>query len=98
MTKTIEEAAREYKFDVDGSDWERQAAYDGFVDGANFIYDLPLCERLTEAEKREYRDMYRVLCRKWWEMRRTAQEETHMLGKVVMLERIFGKEFFKEEE
>lgn len=32
----IVEAAKDYAYDIDGSDWERQRARDGFVDGANF--------------------------------------------------------------
>lgn len=32
----IEDAAKDYAYDIDGSDWERQRARDGFVDGANF--------------------------------------------------------------
>ena len=32
----IEDAAKDYAYDIDGSDWGRQRARDGFVDGANF--------------------------------------------------------------
>lgn len=32
----IEDAAKDYAYDIDDSDWERQRARDGFVDGANF--------------------------------------------------------------
>lgn len=32
----IADEAKDYAFDIDGSDWERQRARDGFVDGANF--------------------------------------------------------------
>lgn len=71
---------------------------DGFKVGANYVYGLPLASRLTAEEKERFREMYRALCRKWWEMRSTAQEETHVLGKVVMLETIFGTDFFKDEE
>lgn len=32
----VEDAAKDYAYDIDGSDWERQRVRDGFVDGVNF--------------------------------------------------------------
>lgn len=56
MNKTIEEAARDHQFF--GSYTERQAAYDGFIDGAKYVYKLPLASRLTADEKEMIRKEY----------------------------------------
>lgn len=90
MSKTIEEAAKDHQFF--GSYTERQAAYDGSIDGAKYVYKLPLASRLTAEEKervrKEYANTYPndIDC---------GVENILIQG---VLERIFGKDFFKEEE
>lgn len=93
MSKTIEEAAKDHQFF--GSYTERQAAYDGSIDGAKYVYKLPLASRLTAEEKERVREMYKVLseCIE----NRTADVE-YLKGKRCQLVIIFGADFFKEEE
>lgn len=92
MTK-IEELAKDYKFDIDGSDRERQMAYDGFVDGANALMLLPLSERLNEDEKERIRCNYVAARDGYW-------DECNDMNIAVesVLESIFGADFFKEGE
>ena len=58
MSKTIEEAAKDYAYDMGDSDWERMRLQDAFIDGINHTMQLPLCDRLTEAEKERMRKIY----------------------------------------
>ena len=51
MNKTIEEAAKDYAYDIGDSDWERMRLQDAFIDGINHTMQLPLCDRLTSEEK-----------------------------------------------
>ena len=55
MNKTIEEAAKDYAYDIGDSDWERMRLQDAFIDGINHIMQLPLCDRLTAKERETYR-------------------------------------------
>lgn len=103
MSTTIEEAAREFADNADypapDYDWsegndEQMKEYlsDTFKAGANYILSLPLASRMTEDEKeralREYDSTYPydIDC-----------GVTNILLRD-MLERIFGKDFFKEGE
>ena len=90
MTKTIEEAAKDYAYDIGDSDWERMLLQDAFIDGINHIMQSPLCDRLTAEEKervrKEYANTYPndIYC---------GVENILIQG---VLERIFGKDFCKE--
>lgn len=92
MTRTIEEAAKDYAYDIDGTDWERQRARDGFVDGANHVYDLPLADKLDANEKEKIRKYHKLARDGYWEY--------NCADKAVerVLESIFGADFFKEGE
>lgn len=104
MSKTIEEAAKEYNdkhidetingLHDDFLSWEplQDGIINAFKAGANHVYKLPLSDRMTAEEKervrREYDSTYPfdIDC-----------GVTNMLIRD-MLERIFGDDFFKEEE
>lgn len=92
MTQTIEETAKDYAYDIGDSDWERMRLQDAFIDGINHIMQLPLCNRLTPEEKervkKEYANTYPL---------DTDCGVANILIQGV-LERIFGKDFFKEGE
>ena len=88
----IEKAAKDYAYDKGDSDWERMRLQDAFIDGVNHIMQLPLCDRMTAEEKervrKEYANTYPndIDC---------GVENILIQG---VLERIFGADFFKEEE
>lgn len=52
MNKTIEEAAKDYAYDIGDSDWERMRLQDAFIDGINHIMQLPLCDRQGERRRK----------------------------------------------
>ena len=103
MTKTIEEAANKYAdnayypapdygwYESDDEQMKEVLA-DTFKTGADYLVSLPLASRLTAEEKervrKEYANTYPndIDC---------GVENMLIQG---VLERIFGKEFFKEEE
>ena len=92
MSKTIEEAAKDYAYDIGDSDWERMCLQDAFIDGINHTMQLPLCDRLTAEEKermrKEYANTYPL------------DPDCGVANILIqgVLERIFGKDFFKEGE
>lgn len=61
MSKTIKEAARDYAYYIGDSDWEHMRLRDAFVDGTNYIMQLPLSSRLTTDEKERVRRIYKEL-------------------------------------
>lgn len=89
MTKTIEELAREYVNDVYSGDTD-------FIDEAEnvqtWLFAKPLCNRLTAEEKervrKEYSNTYPL------------DPDCGVANILIQgaLERIFGKEFFKEDK
>lgn len=106
MEKTIEEAARAYAdenawypgethYEHDMRDMEESFA-DAFKAGANYVYKLPLRDRLTDEEREKVMAAYSDAKHKLdW-----AQSEVLMGAATVsikMLESIFGAEMFKEE-
>lgn len=111
MNKTIEEAAKDYAYDIGDSDWERMRLQDAFIDGINHIMQLPLCDRLTAEEKERVRKMYGeelgmaqhfhakakasndISCRQHYYGLREPY-----ISRMKLLERLFGADFFKEEE
>lgn len=97
MNKTIEEAAKDHRFF--GSYTERQAAYDGFIDGAKYVYKLPLASRLTAEEKERVRKMYSE-AQSWLDEETSFDNPNEQLKVCAVaiqdrLERIFGADFFK---
>lgn len=94
MTKTIEEAAREFMYDsyVTSENFCREDISDAFECGAEYVMDLPLAQRLTAEEKERVRSYYRLARGGYW--------GCNCADKAVAksLESIFGKDFFKEEE
>lgn len=116
MTKTIEEAAREYAAKLN---YSMEAKHNmcpqdfeiAFCDGANYVFNLPLASRLTAEEKERVRKMYAeelgmaqhfhskakasndLSCKKhYFELREPY------ISRMKLLERIFGADFFNEEE
>ena len=92
MTQTIEEAARDYaaNANVTSENFCPEDITDAFENGAWYVKDLPLRDRLTDEEKervrKEYADTYPndIDC---------GVENMLIQG---VLERIFGADFFKE--
>lgn len=98
MSKTIEEAAKEYYLNevINGDTCDDKDGWtDCFVSGAKALMQLPLSSRLTAEEKERVRKMYKELseCIE----NRTADVE-YLKGKRCQLVIIFGSNFFKEEE
>lgn len=93
MTKTIEEAAKDYAYDIGDSDWERMRLQDAFIDGINHIMQLPLCDRLTAEEKERMRKIYYDAERGEVNGHYDVYPDPCEVMRV-----IFGKDFFKEGE
>ena len=114
MTKTIEEAAREAvrkEYLCESCAWKENCDFcggdntafdccecpadsyeDGFKGGANYVYGFPLVQRMTAEEKervrKEYANTYPL------------DPDCGIANILIqgVLERIFGSDFFKEEE
>ena len=93
MSKTIEEAAKDYAYDIGDSDWERMCLQDAFIDGINHIMQLPLCDRLTAEEKERMRKIYYDAERGEVNGHYDVYPDPCEVMRV-----IFGKDFFKEGE
>ena len=93
MSKTIEEAAKDYAYDMGDSDWERMRLQDAFIDGINHIMQLPLCDRLTAEEKERMRKIYYDAERGEVNGHYDVYPDPCEVMRV-----IFGKDFFKEGE
>lgn len=93
MSKTIEEAAKDYAYDMGDSDWERMRLQDAFIDGINHTMQLPLCDRLTAEEKERVRTKYNAA-----KIGATEFDSPECADLMDILEDIFGSDFFKEGE
>lgn len=93
MSKTIEEAAKDYAYGIGDSDWERMRLQDAFIDGINHIMQLPLCDRLTAEEKERVRKIYYDAERGEVNGHYDVYPDPCEVMRV-----IFGKDFFKEGE
>lgn len=93
MNKTIEEAARDYAYDIGDSDWERMSLQDAFIDGVNHIMQLPLCDRMTAEEKERMRKIYYDAERGEMNGHYDVYPDPCEVMRV-----IFGSDFFKEGE
>lgn len=93
MNKTIEEAAKDYAYDIGDSDWERMRLQDAFIDGINHIMQLPLCDRLTAEEKERMRNIY-------YDAERGEVNGHYDVypAPCEVMRVIYSKDFFKEEE
>lgn len=100
MTKTIEEAARDYaaNANVTSENFCPEDITDAFENGAWYVKDLPLRDRLTEAEKERVREEYadnKCLI----ESASLSYVQREVFQKInETLEHIFGADFFKEGE
>lgn len=102
MSKTIEEAAKEYNdkhidetingLHDDFLSWEplQDGIINAFKAGANHVYKLPLSDRMTAEEKERVNKAYA------YAITHIEFDENH--AEVRLLHRIFGADFFKEEE
>ena len=106
MTKTIEEAAREYasenmwypgetSYESDIRDMEQSFA-DAFRAGANHVKELPLRDRLTAEKKEQIRFAHKTA--KTFAERTNPMSAEVFKGQYLLLESIFGADFFKEGE
>lgn len=103
MSKTIEEAAREYAdnayYPAPDYGWYesddeqmKECLADTFKAGANYIYGLPLASRMTSEEKERVRKEYWQAARDWI----GVGDARGYCKTCVALESIFGADFFKE--
>lgn len=97
MTKTIAESAKAYVESADTWSYGCEENHDiteqmqeSFKAGANHVYGLPLSQRLTAEEKERINKAYAYAI--------THIEFDENRAEVRLLHRIFGKDFFKEEE
>lgn len=110
MTKTIEEAAKEYSADanVTSENFCAEDITDAFENGANYIMSLPLASRLTAEEKERVRKEYgELLCYASIHKRKLAnstdaghtrfnsQNYQFYVAQIKLLERIFGSDFLR---
>lgn len=99
--KTLEEiafiAAARYDNPFDEPVYDKNF-YDGFVAGANHIMSLPLSERITAKEKEKIKGIYKTSK----SIVHIENDSTLMYSMhtqiMCVLESIFGKDMFKEEE
>lgn len=106
MSKTIEELARqyaEYQTDEKGygsmEEWKQDVAiyYDDAKVVLSWLFDKPLVSRMTEAEKERVREIHRRY-RSKWDCSCNNIESERSFYCFSLLERIFGKEMFNENE
>lgn len=114
MSKTIEELASEYYLNevINGDTCDDKDGWtDCFVSGANTLMSLPLSERLNADEKERVKGIYKeeLGMAQYFRLKTKASNDIscrqHYYGlrepyisRMKLLERIFGKDFFKEEE
>lgn len=112
MTKTIEEAAKEYYLNeaINGDTCDDMDGWtDCFVSGAEALMQLPLAQRLTAEEKERVRKMYNDEAEFALFYQKKANSCCNQQckqdyeasrdiakGRAIILKRIFGSDFFKE--
>lgn len=104
MTKTIEEAAAEYagefvkKHNLYNPEL-LQVIVDAYKASAERMMSLPLAQRLTVEEKEMIKRIYKELKSLYTEHKDSVFRFAEVYkGQYELLESIFGKDFFKEEE
>lgn len=106
MSKTIEEAAREYanenmwypgetSYESDIIAMEDSFA-DAFKAGASHVLSLPLSQRLTDEERERARKLYDNAMEVFCDTRDIEAKE-YAMCQLNTLEEIFGKGFFKND-
>lgn len=104
MTKTIEEAARDFvanyyeleEYGDEVSDIEIDNSEECFIGGANYILSLPLSQRLTDEERERVRKLYDNAMEVFCDTRDIEAKE-YAMCQLNTLEEIFGKGFFKND-
>lgn len=99
----IEELAKEYAEGiVDGLSFHHssprevgQMVEDAYMDGANTLMSFPLTDRLTAEEKEQIRFAHKAA--KTFAERTNPMSAEVFKGQYLLLESIFGSDFFKEE-
>lgn len=102
MTKTIEEAAREFMqtAPIEAiSPYYEEDMVEMFKGGLEYALSQPLASRLTAQEKFMIRRLHREFKMLYTENRHSIFRWSEgYQGKYELLESIFGKDFFKEGE
>lgn len=114
MSKTIEELASEYYINevINGDTCDDKEGWtDCFVSGAEALMQLPLASRLTAEEKERVKVIYNEELGMAQHFHKKAKASNDIscrqhyyglrepyISRMKLLERIFGKDFFKEEE
>ena len=99
MTKTIEEAAREFAknrvgdYDYLGNEYE--AYLDGSNDTVEWLFSQPLSQRLTDEEKKRVRIAYNAMS-EYGKSKSSECCSCANFAAKVWAERIFGKDFFRD--
>ena len=108
MSKTIEELAKQYAEDMCpigdycGGVYDEQRNIDLpiYIDDAKsvlrWLFDKPLSDRLTAEEKEQIRFAHKAA--KTFAERTNPMSAEVFKGQYLLLESIFGSDFFKEEE
>lgn len=99
MTKTIEEAASEYYLNevINGDTCDDKDGWtDCFVSGAKALMQLPLASRLIAEEKEQIRFAHKMA--KDFAERVNPMSAEVFKAQYMLLESIFGADFFKEGE
>lgn len=100
MSKTIEELASEYYSNevINGDTCDDKDGWtDCFVSGADALMQLPLAQRLTAEEKERVRKAYKAMS-DYGKNKGVECASCANYAARVWMERIFGADFFKEEE
>lgn len=100
MTKTIEEAAREFmqSAPIEAiSPYYEEDMIEMFKGGVEYALSLPLASRLTAEEKERVREAYKAMS-DYGKNKGVECASCANYAARVWMERIFGKDFFKEGE
>lgn len=103
MSKTIEEAARDFvanyydleEYGDEVSDIEIDNSEECFIGGANYVQSLPLSDRLTAAEKERVKGLHYHLTNVLAYCHPSADKIVE--ATIHDIESIFGKEMFEKE-
>lgn len=96
MKNEIKQKAREYYLNevINGDTCDDKDGWtDCFVSGAKALMQLPLCDRLTAAEKERVREKYWQAAKDWVGI----GDARGYCRTCIALEEIFGKEMFEKE-
>lgn len=91
LNKAAEEAAEKY---INASDAFCNEVFDGFIQGASWLMQQPLSERLTKEEKKKIKAIMKYPQRHTEPIEGTLHFQ--VIGIQKILTEIFGKDLFKE--